>query len=142
MKQCFECEKTEDQCDIHDHHIIPKSRGGTKTIPLCIFCHGLVHDKNLISMRELMISSIKERKKNGEVVGHPIYGYSAGPNGELVENADELSVIARTIQLRKTGSKKKTWRQVAQILNNEGHTNRAGNPWRLHNAWAVLKDRI
>jgi hypothetical protein len=40
MKTCFECgrEATE------NHHVIPKSLGGTKTIPLCTICHMKVHD--------------------------------------------------------------------------------------------------
>ena len=39
MKHCFECgnEATE------NHHVIPKSLGGTKTIPLCSRCHSKVH---------------------------------------------------------------------------------------------------
>jgi uncharacterized protein YerC len=39
---CFECGGTE---HIHQHHIIPKSLGGTKTIPLCNDCHGKAHGK-------------------------------------------------------------------------------------------------
>ena len=39
---CFECGGTE---HIHQHHIIPKSLGGTKTIPLCNMCHGRAHGK-------------------------------------------------------------------------------------------------
>lgn len=38
---CFECGATA----IEDHHIIPESRGGTKTVPLCGRCHDLVHDR-------------------------------------------------------------------------------------------------
>jgi transposase-like protein len=40
---CFECGT---DVDIHQHHIIPKSLGGTKTIPLCNMCHGKAHNKN------------------------------------------------------------------------------------------------
>ena len=29
MKKCFECEATE---DLQEHHVVPKSRGGTKTV--------------------------------------------------------------------------------------------------------------
>ncbi len=39
---CFECGGTE---EIHQHHVIPKSLGGTKTIPLCNMCHGRAHGK-------------------------------------------------------------------------------------------------
>ena len=40
---CFECGGNE---NIHNHHIIPKSLGGTKTIPLCNMCHGKAHGKD------------------------------------------------------------------------------------------------
>lgn len=42
-KKCFECGGTN---HIHQHHIIPKSLGGTKTIPLCNICHGRAHGKS------------------------------------------------------------------------------------------------
>lgn len=40
---CFECDSTE---NIHQHHVIPRSLGGTKTIPLCGSCHGQAHGLN------------------------------------------------------------------------------------------------
>ena len=42
MKKCFECGK---EGDVHEHHVVPRSKGGRMTIPLCEGCHGLVHDK-------------------------------------------------------------------------------------------------
>jgi hypothetical protein len=53
--KCFECGA--DERIVH-HHVVPKSIGGTKTIPLCEYCHGLVHSKNLTHMNKL-----KEEKK-------------------------------------------------------------------------------
>jgi hypothetical protein len=43
-KICFECGSSE---HIHQHHIIPKSLGGMKTIPLCNVCHGKAHGKDV-----------------------------------------------------------------------------------------------
>jgi len=39
MKDCFECGKEATE----EHHVIPKSLGGTKTVPLCTKCHMKVH---------------------------------------------------------------------------------------------------
>jgi hypothetical protein len=39
--ECFECGAPA----AHQHHVIPRSRGGTKTVPLCLDCHDLVHDR-------------------------------------------------------------------------------------------------
>jgi hypothetical protein len=38
--RCMECDRPAH----HEHHVIPASRGGTRTIPLCVECHGQVHD--------------------------------------------------------------------------------------------------
>jgi hypothetical protein len=43
MKKCFECETTE---DLQEHHVVPRSRGGTKTVTLCYECHMKVHGRN------------------------------------------------------------------------------------------------
>ena len=42
MKKCFECETTE---DLQEHHVVPKSRGGTKTVTLCYECHMKAHGR-------------------------------------------------------------------------------------------------
>ena len=34
--KCYECGSKE---DIQQHHVVAKSRGGTKTLPLCGYCH-------------------------------------------------------------------------------------------------------
>jgi hypothetical protein len=39
MKTCFECEDEATE----EHHVVPKSLGGTKTVPLCSKCHAKVH---------------------------------------------------------------------------------------------------
>lgn len=36
---CFECDGAAE----HQHHVVPRSRGGTQTVPLCHDCHDLVH---------------------------------------------------------------------------------------------------
>lgn len=39
IRPCFECEKPSE----HDHHVVPRVFGGTKTVPLCKECHGKAH---------------------------------------------------------------------------------------------------
>lgn len=36
---CFECGKPAE----HRHHVVPRSKGGKRTVPLCHDCHDLVH---------------------------------------------------------------------------------------------------
>ena len=63
--KCFECSSEE---NIHNHHVIPKILGGTKTIPLCAVCHGKVHDRDILRMSNL---SRIARKKEGFKTGRP-----------------------------------------------------------------------
>lgn len=58
-KLCFECGRKADV----DHHILPQSKGGKKTIPLCATCHSLVHDAKLVSLSELIKQGQKKRLK-------------------------------------------------------------------------------
>jgi DNA invertase Pin-like site-specific DNA recombinase len=48
---CFECGRPASV----QHHVIPRSKQGTKTIPLCNECHSLVHDAKLVSIAELSL---------------------------------------------------------------------------------------
>jgi hypothetical protein len=77
--KCFECGSDE---NIHYHHVVPKSKGGTRTLPLCSNCHSIVHDapylKNKktkkkkpyyppggIEHKRLQLEGIKKAKENG-----------------------------------------------------------------------------
>ena len=40
---CFNCGKKAE----HEHHVVPKSLGGLKTVPLCLECHQKIHGKKL-----------------------------------------------------------------------------------------------
>lgn len=52
LDKCFECGAPKEEM----HHVIPKSKGGKNVIPLCIDCHGKVHD---ITHRRLFMESAK-----------------------------------------------------------------------------------
>lgn len=64
--KCFECES---YGEIDNHHVVPKSLGGTKTVPLCYKCHGLVHNKNFIEHRRLLLIGIAKAKEEGKFKG-------------------------------------------------------------------------
>lgn len=36
---CFECDRPAQ----HHHHVVPRSKGGKRTLPLCRDCHALAH---------------------------------------------------------------------------------------------------
>ena len=64
---CFECENFE---NIENHHVVPRVLGGTKTVPLCIKCHGLVHDRDFIKSRNLQKAGIQKAKESGKYKGN------------------------------------------------------------------------
>jgi len=140
MKRCFECEKTEGQIEIHDHHVVPKSRGGTKTIPLCYVCHGIVHDKRAVSIKELTKAALKKKREKGFRTGTIPWGYSAGKDKRLIINPEEQHIlsIVRNLRLKEI----KAWKSIAESLNEQGITNRAGRNWSAQNLWIIFKDKI
>ena len=60
MKKCFECKTTE---DVQEHHVVPASRGGTQTVPLCYSCHCLAHGRDGKGMNHsrLITEGIKKK---------------------------------------------------------------------------------
>ncbi len=61
--KCFECGSEAE----HQHHVVPKSMGGTKTIPLCSSCHAKVHDRKSMSTGGLTKAALAHKKSKGEV---------------------------------------------------------------------------
>ena len=147
MIKCFECEKTEEEIEIHNHHVVPRSRGGTKTISLCYICHALVHDKKAVSIKELIKDAMKARRKNKLPCSHAPYGFQVGPDGYLVEEPTETATWNRAMEIRSEpihsglSSRGLSWRLVALALNEEGYTNRSGNPWTIQNLFQINKWR-
>jgi hypothetical protein len=65
LDKCFECGEPKQDM----HHVIPKSKGGKKMIPLCAKCHGLVHGKDFVKHRTLLLEGIKKAKEEGKFLG-------------------------------------------------------------------------
>tara|TARA_Y100000034_G_scaffold31373_1_gene38387 strand:+ start:44 stop:712 length:669 start_codon:yes stop_codon:yes gene_type:complete len=78
LNSCFECESTK---NLVQHHVVPKIVGGTKTITLCVDCHGKVHGKNLVKMTELIQESKRKILESGRrAFGKPPFGYMKDPD--------------------------------------------------------------
>ena len=67
---CWECELETEV--IHNHHVVPKIRGGTKTVPLCEVCHSKAHhrDKNM-NTSALTKEGLRKAKERGVKLGNP-----------------------------------------------------------------------
>lgn len=122
-RSCFECGAPAD----HMHHVVPRSLGGTKMIPLCEGCHGKVHDRDFTGHRTLVRGALARKKSQGEKTGgHAPYGQRMASDGlHLEEDPGEQAIIARAKALSDAGL---TVRAIAAALAAEGHRNRAGKP--------------
>ena len=109
-KECFECNKPATEMA----HVVPKSRGGTKTIPLCGYCHGLSHDiKRPQDLSTLVKEGMARRKLKGLHCGRPFL-----MNAQTVE---------KIINLHKEG---KSLNAIARQLNLEAvPTTQSGASW-------------
>jgi hypothetical protein len=129
---CFEC-GVETDC-IHNHHVVPKSLGGTKTIPLCEKCHGLIHQRHLTTSF-LTRSALQKKKLQGKrVSGNPPYGFKF--EGQLViENKQEQDIIQLIKNLH---DQKRGAPNITKILNKKRIPAR-GKKWWCSSVQKILK---
>ena len=122
---CFECDTTE---HIHHHHVVPRSLGGTRTIPLCERCHGLVHSRNFISATTLTTTAMRAMKTAGLYTGGRVrYGYALAADGvTLTPCENEQATIAEARRLHAAGL---SLRKVSANLARQGMFNRKGEPF-------------
>ena len=100
MTTCFDC----DQPATQDHHVVPVSLGGVRTVPLCDQCHALVHDRRAVSISTLTRQALERKKAKGQRTGQVPYGSQLGEDGvHLEDNAQERRVIAVIQRMRAEG---------------------------------------
>lgn len=72
---CFECGHPAE----HEHHPVPKSRGGTKTIWLCGECHAKAHHGHgNMASNTLVREGLKRAKQRGTLLGSARPGHWEG----------------------------------------------------------------
>jgi len=124
MKRCFECETTE---DLQEHHVVPRSKGGTKTVTLCYECHMKAHgrDGKSANHRRLTVEGLERAKARGVKLGNPRWKESVeAREAGIQRHANEQALRLKNIIIplyEKLGS----YRAVARALNEqEIRTNR------------------
>lgn len=121
---CFECGNPSE----YEHHVVPRSKGGTKTIPLCGACHGKAHfwDKRM-STGELTRAALQEKRRQGKRAGNLPFGWTIAEDGTtLTENPVEAEVIKICKERRKGGT---TFQSIADELTRRGYAPKAGKKW-------------
>ena len=125
-RACFECGAPA-TCA---HHVIPRSRGGTKTVPLCGGCHGLAHGlsrETWSDHRALTIAGFAKRKAAGlHHGGSAPIGYQIDTDGRLTPSKCELEAIRVAAELRAAGL---SLRKIGAALTERGLLPRGGGAW-------------
>ena len=131
---CFECGAPAD----HQHHVVPRSLGGTKTISLCHGCHGKAHgrERGFHNTGELARAALRAKRARGEAFNHAPYGYRV-EDGRLVHDDAEQAVIAAVRDLR---ARKVTLRAIVTTLEARGVLSRAGTALGLTQVARIASD--
>lgn len=121
---CFECGADSDA----DHHVVPRSMGGTRTVPLCGRCHGLVHEsRGMTKSRELTKAALAAKKARGERTGSVPYGFRLAADGVHLEaDPAEARAVELATSWRADGH---SLRKIARMLGEAGCRPRGGSAW-------------
>lgn len=121
MKKCFECETTE---DLQEHHVVPRSRGGTKTVTLCYECHMKAHGRTGKGLNHKRL--VKEGLARAKARGVKLGTNSQSPDGrmrvlEAIKAQKDKSfarILPHIIEAQKNGCNSN--RTIAEYLNEKG----------------------
>ena len=136
--KCFECDSKE---SIHQHHVVPKSLGGARTVPLCGTCHSLVHSPHLLKTKTLTKAALSKLKSAGQSYSPTPYGYKSAcgykaKNKVLEADTSEQSVINDIVAKRRAGQ---TLREIASDLNEKKIKPKRGEQWYASSVSYLIK---
>ncbi|MGB4497084.1 MAG: HNH endonuclease [Methylococcaceae bacterium] len=128
---------------LHQHHLVPKSRGGsndqTNLITLCVDCHEKIHRVNN-SLIKLSAIAREKKKREGKVIcGHPPYGKMKTHDGYLVDNPIEQEIIKKICELKVSlccGSE-----TIINELERLGYKTRKGERFKSNAILRILREK-
>jgi hypothetical protein len=98
---CFDCGAKAD----HLHHVVPRIRGGTAVVPLCVKCHGKAHSLKM-STSHLIKLGMEKAKANGTKLGRRKGSRSKNIDFErlayLRESGKSIRYIAKELGVSKS----------------------------------------
>lgn len=124
-KHCFECGLPAK----YNHHVVPLSLGGTKTIPLCGHCHPKAHgEKGYWTTGDLAKQRTLRMRANRQWTGGTIpYGYKLTSGRRLTWIPEEWHVVKTVLIWRLMGM---PFRKICSQLNKLGIPTKTGKaPW-------------
>lgn len=130
---CFECDAIAD----HWHHVVPKSKGGVRTIPLCQQCHAKVHSPHLLTTCRLTKDAMQQKRLRGERTGEVPFGFRLAADGVRLERDDNESQIIKLMHLwRHDGM---SYHRIASRLNADGVPPKKGTRWYSTSVWMIIR---
>lgn len=112
-KPCYECQTP----TTGEHHVVPTSLGGTKTVPLCPVCHGKVHNADFLSMKTLSKLGLERKKKELALIGKKL-----GTNNLTDEHRRKGSAISHANRRTKSDRQMREIKEHAKQLKQQGWT--------------------
>ncbi len=140
--KCWECEMETE--DIHHHHVIPRSRGGTKTVPLCLECHAKAHHRRKnMSSSTLIKAGMRQAALNGSKIGNPRLDEARLRATEVrIENGRRYRTRIMTVinEIRDAGVT--TLEHIARCLNARGITTAQGKRFTASSVHYIINKQI
>lgn len=102
INECFECGS---KGELLDHHVIPRSQGGKKTVKLCDICHSKAHnlpDYTFSNHSDLVKNGLKKVRENGIKLGRPLQDFPYDKVAALKIKGLSESRIAKILDLSLT----------------------------------------
>ena len=138
---CWECEMETE--DIHMHHPVPKSRGGTKVIPLCGSCHAKAHHRRGNMSNSALVREAYARKKalNPD---HPWGNPRIGDARELAIESNQKKARAYNRKIKRhvteLRSQGMSMADVVKRFHELGIVSRRGKPYSKMNLYRVMRE--
>ena len=132
LEECFECLKELKKEELELHHVIPKSLGGTRIVPLCPECHDRAHD--IQGGRKTSASILSKQAlvavRESRALGSPDklqWGWR-NIDGRKVAHQEEQAIGKLIQSERSKGSKLK---QIQKILQEKNMKTRKGTDFTI-----------
>ena len=134
MNKCYECETIE---DLQEHHVVPRSRGGTKTVTLCYECHMKVHgrDNKGLNHKKLVSEGLAKAKKSGVRLGTHNEKVMAGRKRQGSATVERVFPYIKEAQQQGITSQRK----IAAYLNEKEILSPRGGKWTQPSIRLVLQ---
>lgn len=98
--KCFECDSTD---NLQNHHVVPRSLGGKKTVKLCGICHGIIHGLDFTDHGLLVRNGLQRARENNIQLGRR--QGKVAPKNIMANHKDIIENLSNGMSIRKTAEK-------------------------------------